>query len=335
MSPIQKKPTFTREADFRRERDFGAKIGATFEFVAAQFKPLFQCVAYFVLPAALVGGIGIGLFMSNMLGMIPQMGQRTGSATTISRGYSGTDAFSASSVVGVGLASIGFLVAFLLLSGTVYGFVRVRMSTPPDEVVQPAQVWAFVWSRLGRIVRAWLLLGVVMLVGTGVVAGCLALLGPGFVFLIFFPMMWAIVCLTLYFPILWIEDGGVVAALGRAFYLIKGKWWSTLGLYIIMSFITSTINYVFIIPFYGLMAARVMLKVPGFDSEILSVVTMSIYVLGWVFTAVLPLLAMLFQYFNLVERKEGLGLRLLVDSLGQGPPQVSSTTYQPDEEGEY
>ena len=50
-----------------------------------------------------------------------------------------------------------------------------------------------------------------------------------------------------------------------------------------------------------------------------------------------PLLLILaFQYFNLVERHDGVGLRRLVDSLGQtAPPQVHNATYQPDDEGEY
>ena len=333
---MKAKMTFTHEADFRRERDFGAKIGSTFEFVAAQFKPLFKCLAYFVLPGALLAGIGIGLFMNKFLAALPQAGSSGAHGPMkIAQGY-GTNPFAGTSFVGIGLAATGFLVAFLLLSSTVYGFVRVRMNLPANEVVQPAQVWAYVSRRLGRVVGAWLLLSLVMLVGMGVVGGCLALLGPGFVVLLFLPFIWVIVCLALYFPTLWMEDEGVLAALRRSFYLVKGKWWSTLGLYLIISFITGIINYVFLIPVYGLMAARLMLKLPGSDSELLSVAAMSIYALGWVFTASLPLIALLFQYFNLVERKEGVGLRLLVGTLGQtAAPQVQNATYQADEEGEY
>jgi hypothetical protein len=187
------------------------------------------------------------------------------------------------------------------------------------------------------VVRAWLLLSAVMLVGMSVVSGLLALLGPGFVLLAFFPLLWAVVCLTLYFPILWMEDGGAWAALRRSFYLIQGKWWSSLGLYLVMSFITGVVNYVFIIPFYVLLAVRIVIPLPGLaQSNILTVLALSIYALGWIFTAVLPLLAMVFQYFNLVERKDGVGLRQMVALLGQtAAPQVSSATYQPDEEGEY
>ena len=332
---MKAKVKYTHEADFRRERDFGAKIGATFEFVAAQFRPLFKCLAYFVLPGALLAGIGMGLFVNNMLAMVPKPGHVVNAPIRIAQNYP-SNMFTGTSFVGIGLAMVGLLVAFLLLSSTVYAFVRVRMATPPDEVVWPAQVWAFVWRRLGRVLGAWLLLSFVMMVGLGVLGGCLALLGPGFVVLLFFPLVWVMVCLTLYLPALWMEDNGALAALRRTFYLVKGKWWSTLGLYMIISFITGIINYVFMIPMYGLMMVRMMLKIPGFDSDILGVVATSIYAMGWVFTASLPLIAMLFQYFNLAERKDGIGLRLLVDSLGQtAAPQVRNATYRADEEGEY
>ena len=334
---MQTKATFTREADFRQERDFGAKVGATFEFVTAQFRPLVKCLAYFVLPGALLAGIGMGLFMNNFLSRMPFAGSRNrlGAPVKIAQQY-GDSSFSALSFAGIGLSAAGFLLAFLLLSSTVYGFVRVRMNTPPAEPVRPGQVWAFVWPRLGRVVGGWLLLAIIMVIGMGVVGGALALLGPGFVVLLVFPMVWVVVCLTLYFPALWMEDDGVVAAFRRSFYLIKGKWWSSLGLYLVISMITGMLNYLFIIPFYGIMMARTMLKIPGFDSKILSVVAMSIYALGWILTAMLPLVAMLFQYFNLVERKDGTGLRLLVESLGQkAAPQVSGATYRPDDDGEY
>jgi hypothetical protein len=326
---------FTQEADFRRERDFGAKVGATFEFVSAQFRPLMKCLAYFVLPAALLGGIGIGLLMGNVLGVAGSTGLGRTSRMASPFGAANPMLMS-SSILGIALAAAGFLAAFLLLSSTVYGFVRVRMHTPPDEPVAPGQVWACVRGRLGSVVGAWLLLTIVLGLGFGVLAGALALIGPGFMVLLFPVLLWVVVCLTLYFPVLWMEDGGVVAAFRRSFYLIKGKWWSTLGLYMIITFITGVMNYLFIIPMYGLMAARLFFHWNVDDGGILSVAATCVYALGWIFTAVLPLVAMLFQYFNLVERRDGLGLRQLVNSIGQTPaPQVSNATYRPDEEGEY
>ncbi|MBJ6110169.1 hypothetical protein JAO73_14185 [Hymenobacter sp. BT523] len=330
---------FTREADYRRERDFGAKVGATFEFVTSQFRPLLKCLAYFVLPAALLGGIGMGLLMGNFLSSIPGMGGRFpgGRTSRMAESFGTANAMmTTSSILGGCLAAAGFLAAFLLLSSTVYGFVRVRMNTPPDEPVAPRAVWRFVRSRLGSVVGAWLLLFIILGLGFGILSGALALAGPGFVVLVFPALLWVMVCLSLYFPALWMEDGGVVAAFRRSFYLIQGKWWSTLGLYLIITFITGVMNYLFIIPFYALMAAKVLLHWKVDDSNVLSIAAMAIYALGWIFTAVLPLVAMLFQYFNLVERREGVGLRQLLNTLGQASaPRVSNAAYRPDEEGEY
>ncbi|MFD2721683.1 hypothetical protein ACFST9_23405 [Hymenobacter monticola] len=334
----QAKSKFTHESDFRRERDFGAKIGATFEFVAAQFKPLLKCLLCFVLPGALLAGIGMGLIMGKMLDMMPNLpGRRStlGEPVEVAQSYNSNPFANASTVLGVGLTALGVLAAVILLSSTVYAFVRVRMATPPEERVEPGRVWAALWPRLGRVLGAFLLLGFLLTVGFGVVGGALSLIGPGFVVLLMPLLLWLMVCLSLYFPVLWMEDGGLLAALRRCFYLIKGKWWSTFGLYMIITFITGVINYLFIIPFYALMISKMLLHWQ-FDTEILSLAAMSFYALGWVFTAVLPLVAMLFQYFNLVERREGVGLRHLIGTLGQSAaPQVSSAAYRPDEEGEY
>jgi hypothetical protein len=99
--------------------------------------------------------------------------------------------------------------------------------------------------------------------------------------------------------------------------------------------IQSFITYIFAIPMYGVMFAQA-LKVPGLTSPVISVVTSSFYTIGLTFTYTIPLMAIAFQYFNLVERKEGTGMRQLVDSLGQtAAPEVSGTYYRPDEEGEY
>jgi hypothetical protein len=336
---------FNHESDFRRERDFGAKVGATFEFISAQFKPLFKCLVYFVLPAGLLFGMGMGLIFSGTFALIP-----TGRSSH--RSAAEFNSLALNSAGGAALAMLGALAAFLLLSSTVYGFVRVRMDTPASEEVQPAQVWAYIRSRLFRMVRAWLLLtglGVLVmvlfmgitfaLIGTAGVSG---LNSPsavgglfGTFFLLMFPFVWVIVCLMLYFPALWIEDIGVWAALRRSFTLVYGKWWSTFGLYLVTGMIQGMTNYVFAIPLYALMMLSV-LKIGSFESGIWSIVAGAVYGLGFIFTATIPLIAMAFQYFNLVERKEGLGLRLMLDSLGQTPaPQVSNTTYRADEEGEY
>jgi hypothetical protein len=339
------KLTYTHESDFRRERDFGAKISATFEFIGAHFRPLLKCLTYFVLPPTLLFGIGIGVIFGSF-GTIARMQQ--GQRTNAEFESLGITYFSST-----GLVFLGATLSFLLMLGTVYGYVRVRMNTPATEPVLPGQVWAYMRARLGRIILSWLLFSAL---GVGVFAG-VALLMFGTVgslsglgrspdagsifslFMIFMALMfvftWLGIVLTQFFPILLLEDASIGTALRRSFYLIRGKWWSTFGLVFIASLIQSCISYVFFIPLYAIMFVQ-LLKVPGLDSPVYSVVAGSIYAIGAVFMYAIPLLAVMFQYFNLVERKEGTGLRQLVDSLGQKTtPEAHNSFYRPDEEGEY
>ena len=337
------KLTFTHESDFRRERDFSTKINATFEFIGSQFRPLLKSLAYFVLPGALLSGIGMGLLFGNLTSMAPKAGSSEATPNM------STSAI-ISAVSGTGLFILGITAAVLLMISTVYGYVRVRLATPPDEEVQPAQVWVAVWSRLGRMLLSWLVfagIGIVIMGGIGAVSfGVISAAASGndfgaafSVFGIFFLVAliftWISTTLSLYFPILLIEDVSIGTALRRSFYLVQGKWWSTFGLLMVSSMIQSFITYIFAIPMYGIIFAQA-LKVPGLTSPVISIITTSFYTIGLTFTYAIPLFAIMFQYFNLVERKEGTGLRQLVDSLGQtAAPEVSGTYYRPDEEGEY
>ena len=144
-----------------------------------------------------------------------------------------------------------------------------------------------------------------------------------------------VIVLTLYFPVLWLEDIGIFAALGRTVFLIKGKWWSTFGLLVVSGIIQGFVAFIFVIPQYAVMFGK-MLAIPFLSSDLLGIVVQCIYALGALFTYSIPLLAIMFQYFSLVERREGTGSFLLLNQLGRGPaPEVASAAYRPDDEGEY
>jgi len=340
---------FTREADFRQERDFGTKISATFEFIRANFQPLVKTLAYFVLPGALVAGIGLGTFTNVIYNQVSAHGtQRVVVAHTATANFAGP------MLGGMGVAVLALLVSFLLITGALYSFVRVRISLPATETVQPGQVWAFMRPRLGRTLLAVVVLGTLgglllaALTGTLFGGSVLGLMpgissepqaSSGWLVLVALvvgaAMAWLTVVLTLFFPILWLEDASVGQALKRSFFLIKGKWWSTLGLLLISSIIQGFVAFVFIIPQYAILFGK-LLKIPFLDSDVLGVVGQCIYTLGTLFTYSIPLLAIMFQYFNLVERRESIGSFQLLSQLGQGPaPDAASAAYRPNEEGEY
>ena len=346
------KLAFTQESDFRRERDFGSKISATFDFLSSQFKPFFKCLAYFALPGALLVGIGLALFMGKATGFYAALFEGARHGTTpvagsvdplaMYRGWGGA---------GFALTMLGGLVTFLLLTSTVYAYLCVRLHLPAAETVQPRHVWAWMRPRLGRVVRACLLLlllGMGLMVVLGIAVGGIGLAAGSsgsvawvvvLVVVVYALVFWLSVCLAMYFPVLWLEDLGATAALRRSFYLIRGKWWSTFGLGFIMVMIQSFMGYMFAIPMYGLMMLDILQLTKTGTSSGSSLPMQAatlLYAGGAVLLLTLPLLAMSFQYFNLAERRDNIGARQQLAQLGQlAAPAASNYSYRPDEEGEY
>ncbi|TDN37504.1 hypothetical protein E4631_01125 [Hymenobacter sp. UV11] len=333
--------TYTTPADFWQERDFGAKISATFEFIGMHWRPLGKCLVYFVLPVALLAGIGLGIYASSAFRAVASQQGRS----VIN--YS-SSAFQFMNFGALGLSVVGIMLGFLLLTSTLYAYVRARLQLPATEPITPTIVWAELRGRFGRLAQAiglaivvgLLLGGVVSMVFLGAVgkgkggSGGSIMLAGILLPIAYIFMIYAGIALSLLLPVLWFEDGPIFASVGRCFRLIKGRWWATWGLLFVASIIQSMLTIVFALPSYALTAGH-FLGLPGLSSSVLAYAGQGIYLIGFIFTYCVPLLALAFQYFNLVEQKDGYGTSLLVSQLGQPAPTAQSGYYQPDEEGEY
>lgn len=285
------KNPYLTPADFWQERDFGKKISAAFDFIGAHFKPLIKCVAYFVLPFMLLMGIGFGLFFNTMYNQLGSTMQGRASSQLPFDPASGNSPFTGTSFLGVGLMVIGILLAFLMLSSTVYAYLRLRLRLPATEPITPTLVWAELWSRLGRVLLAGLLLfglgmlafavvggaafGIIKGLGDGAGIGLVVLVGLA----LWVGLAYVSVTLSFYMPVLWLEELPVFASLGRCFQLIKGNWWNTFGLMLVTSLLQSTLTYVFAIPMYAVMVGK-MLQVPSLNSDVLGLIGSSIYAIG-------------------------------------------------------
>lgn len=306
---------FTQASDFRQERDFGAKIGATFEFLGAHWRPLGKCLVYFVLPLALVMGVAVGIFQSQIfdtVGHIDSAATRPG-AMVLTRNL---DRLSGTYWLGMGVMALTYLV----LMGTVYGYIYVRINLPAEEEVTPA----LVGQQVRRLSPKFIVLSILVLLAT--------MLG---MILLFVPGIYLSVALSLAWAVQTFEGRGATDSIKRNLQLIRGKWWSTLGLSFVMSLIIGLLSLVFQLPTYLAMAGK-MLHWSALGSDILMIFTSTLASVGQMVLYTPLFVALSFQYFNLVERKEGVGLRGLVDSLGTAPAPVAySHAHRPDDEGEY
>lgn len=133
---------------------------------------------------------------------------------------------------------------------------------------------------------------------------------PAFIAL-FFPFVWLSVAWSVSFPALLSEGIGPVAALGRSFRLVKGRWWATFGALLVM--------YLLVIVISGILGALLgATLIAAVDSEAVAAVFYTIVnTLSSLIT--LPLMAAVLTviYFDLRVRKEGFDLQLLARGVGQ------------------
>lgn len=303
------------------ERDFGAKVNATFQFAARQGKPLLTCLLYLVAPLTLLVGIFGGLFQSKVF--------------SFSKGEDRLQIMGVSDLVSFdyGLMILFSVFAYLLLSLTVYAYLAEYDAVGNRPPAVPA-----VWARVRRSllsaagVSGLLFLGAVLLVG-GLVgifaaAGILPMAVIGGMVAFGLILYWAVLY-SLAFPALVQEDLGVMEALQRSAYLVDGKWWSTLGLSVVMGLITGILGYIFQVPVLILAFLKTLQVLKG-EQTVLFILATMFTTVGTTLLRGLVTLALGFQYYNLVEMKEGPGLLADLERLGQKAAPTTSFSGEDD-----
>ncbi|AIZ64473.1 hypothetical protein PK28_13755 [Hymenobacter sp. DG25B] len=340
---------FTRPTDFLREREFGRKIEASFDFIRAHFRPLGKCLVYIVLPLLLLQGIAGGLLQARMGGVLHTW------QTMMARGGAGNQAESLQRLSNLvsgpeyWVAILGSLFSYTLLILTVYGYVVLRLEKQdPLEPVTVQEVWAVVKRRFAGTLASFFGLVFFVILGAlavGIVIGFATSMLRGNLFMVFLMgftvygvISYAMVALSLFFIIQLRERKGFFATIGRCFSLVWGKWWSTFGLIFIMMLLVGVLAIV-VLSITTLISspfAATPEQAQTALGRVMSVVAACLNSVSMMALYPLLFLALAFQYFNLVERKEGQGLHALVGTIGAQPEVApASHAYQPDDEGEY
>jgi len=283
--------------ELRHERDFGQKLNATFQFVTRNFKPFSLCLLYIVAPVALLAGIVGGLHQSQVLALMPRP------SISVNNGLNTFSMMSRLFAPEYWLTLLFTGIAGVLLSLTVCSFLAEyeAAGNRPQEV-------SVVWARVRQSLGGGLVLSLAVFF----------LFVLAFVFLII-PGIYVAVALSLSAMALVQERLGVGEAISRSYRLVDGKWWSTFGLLVVVYFIVAIVSYVFQIPVLLVTVLKTMEVLSG-DLTLLLVVATMISTVASTLLQSLAVLALGFQYFNLVELKEGTGLLQGLEQLGTTPP---------------
>lgn len=308
--------------EFQRTRDFSNKMNATFEFLKQNFKSFFKSVLYLAGPPAVVSSLLMGsvfsAYMSLAVGMASPGGQDAFQDYLTSFSLWGN----------VILVVVLTTITIVMLTATVNGYVVLYREKQSNKI-EVEEVWAQVkktfWGYFFTLVGYFMLFVIGYLLLIAIVFGAAAV-SPGLSVIIAFGLFGAFVYVlvgaSLIYAIQGFEGKGFFSAINRSFYLIRGKWWSTFGLLFVMTLIIYIVSFIFIIPWYISFIVQTMhsIETREFTSDNsmswFAILSIGVYYLVYYLLTSVPQLALVFQYFNLVEMKESKGLIEQMENMG-------------------
>jgi hypothetical protein len=310
------------QLEFYQKRPFGDKLNATFVFVRENAKPFFRAQLLIAGPILLVMAIIINQFSFDFmgLGLTPE-------------DFTGSDLFRMFKLYG--LVLVNAVITSAVMPAVAYSYMKAYQKTEPSLIANSDLtngLGSRVFNVLGFNILSTIILTIVMFFfsfGIGFTAASdsvlLALLfGLGLTIAV----MYVFVALGLGPAIIIFEDNNPIDAIGRCFKLIVGKWWSTFGLIVIVFILGAIINQLFALPrtvFFGIKAFTSFEEggdLTGFiqmtsGEQALNILFSVFETFGTIISNSLIFIAIAFQYFNLVERKESRGLMSQIEGMDE------------------
>lgn len=294
------------QLEFYKKRQFGEKLNATFTFIRENAWPYLKVQFMIAGPILLIANILVNQFAFSMFDFDGD----------ISANFF-IDMFQM-----YGLLLLIGLVGTTIMPAVTYGYMTAYKSLAPTDI-SVANVTKGFASRFFNILG----LNIITYIVTGI--AMLFLILPG---------IYVAIVLSLGAAIIVFENSNPIDAFGRAFTLIKGKWWSTFGLLVVISIIGYIINFFFGLPRSIVLGIELFTSldatggIEGVEMEnstdqVLNVVFSVFETFGSILSYSLIYMALAFQYFNLVERAESRGLMTKIEQMDDAGEEESNEQY--------
>ncbi len=306
--------------EFRKVRTVGDVINVTFQFLRENFRPLGKALLYIVGPLVLLTSAFMALFQ------VQFFGEWLGVST---QGEEEMLAFFTSILGTLGLAMVLSIVTNIVLMAVLLSYIQHYQERKSGDI-SVDEMWTATKANFGKLFVTSLLLMLVLFVPIpiviipclGAVAYLVWMVYAGFTFSIMYPMR--------------IEESiGALDAFSRARALIKGRFWPTAGVIFLAYLIFYVVSNAFGIPamivgfLYGFHALEGEVDGSMIYQVVLGVSTV-LQTVASVLLACIPLTAIAFQYYSLVEQEEHAGLMARIDAVGPiAPPERPATEPPP------
>ncbi|MGB7394249.1 MAG: hypothetical protein WA913_07650 [Pricia sp.] len=280
--------------EFKKQRDLGEILSDTFAFIRNEFRPFFNAFLKIVGPYLAVMLISYGFYM-----------YKVGDVFNFSLEIPETGA-NGWVILLVALAFATSLIAtYALATATTLFYIKSYAAN--NGIIEFEAVKKQSYGAL------WQFIGLFILVGLCV--------GIGFMFCIV-PGVYLYVPLSLAFAILVFNQKSVSEAFGYSFTLVKDYWWNTFACLFVVGIIVMVASYAFALPAQIYSLVKVGIWSGEVDAESITFVDPVSILLGIIstlaqfFMNIISVVASVFIYFDLNEKKNFTGTYERIKNLG-------------------
>nr|WP_299383608.1 hypothetical protein [Allomuricauda sp.] len=283
--------------EFKKQRELGEILSDTFGFIRNQFKSFFGTILKIVGPYLVVMLISLGFyyyFIGDMLTFNVETSNELFNPIMM--------------VLVFFVFFIAIIAAYVMAQATVLFYIKSYANNKGTIVFDEIKknVYTHFWSFIG--------LGFLVAISLAV----------GFV-LCFIPGIYLYPILALSFSIMVFNQKGVSDAYSYSFTLIKDNWWITFATFLVIGIIVGIASYAFSIPAYIYMMVKMGTMAGAADPAALSGgIFDPIYILLNLLSVsvqfllnIITLVAGVFVYFNLNEKKNFTGTYERIENLGK------------------
>lgn len=307
----------SQKIEFYKKRQFSEKLNMVIVFLRQNAKSYLKAQLYITGPILLIVNLlasksRMNLFDFQAMGADP-------------------DAFITDFYASYGPALIISIFAVSILPTVTYSYMWDYHEEAPGEL-SFQRIWRKSLKKFGPIL-GYTLMYMLIFVFAGFIFFIVgSLMGP-FAFVLFFLIGLAAMAfvgtnLSLGTSAILFDNKNPFDAMYRSVQLIRGKWWSTFGLIIVTLIIAYLINALFSLPFtiaFGIWAFNSIetasgtldMSDPPMYIQVVNVVAAIFGTFGTIISSSVIYLALAFQYFNLVERKESRGLMQRIEQMDE------------------
>jgi len=308
--------TSKTQIEYHKQRDFGNKLNATIEFIKQNFKSLAKSLLYIAGPFIVIGSLLFVQVYSGFLRSVVDQSQISYFEENLT------------SMISFGLAGLLFLMVGSTFVIAVVNDYMIIYEEKKGEEISVNEVWEKVKNSFLNTLGTVILYALVLMAAYIIIVIPIVILGQlssalmvVSVFVVICLFIYVAIALTPIFIVRAYEKIGFGQALSRCLHLVRGKWWSTFGLVVVTSIIHNVVSSIFFIPWYiNLIITTIhstqsgSFEEPSLLSEILNNGSLLLYFIFSYLLYCIPLIAINFQYFNLVEKKEAKGLMSKIDA---------------------